>query len=332
MSLSEEQTSKIREQRDKQQLSAVFEMPDLTEPGESLSAAEITFFKENGFLIKQGLLDTNQVSSALDAVWTHLVDHVPMADSQQLSRKNRASWRSPAWAPMPPHPTSGLHQGRQPIEYFGRTVKLHDIGDRPYLLDLLPRNKRVLEIATRLLGDNLRPTTVTRGVYGVFPPADEAKNPDRLRGASLGPHTDQVCQQLNICAYLDDVRPRSGGFTVYPGSHRAMYQAHTHDSNWSPGTGFREAVRRVIDSIEPLELCAQQGAVIFWHGRTMHSAGIHIGEDIRWALFADYTLDMDILGEDEHRTLGQYEWFKNAKLFRHDYPISEDMWAHWACG
>jgi hypothetical protein len=332
MPLSEEQISKIREQRERQKLSAVFEMPDLAQPDECLSEAETDFFRDNGFLIKPGLLDQDQVKSALDEVWTHLVDHVPMAPGAKLSREDKESWRAPVWADMQPHPTSGPYQGRQPIEHFGRTVKLHDIGDQGYLLDLLPRNEQVVEVATRLLGENLRPTTVSRGVYAVFPPADDGKNPDRLRGASLGPHTDQVCQQLNVSAYLDDVGPRNGGFTVYPGSHKLMYQAHTHDANWSPTTGFREAMRQVIDTIEPLELCAKQGSVIFWHGRMVHSAGIHTGEDIRWALFGDYTLDEDILDEDEHRAVGQYEWFKNAKLFRHDAPASEDMWARWACG
>ena len=36
------------------------------------------------------------------------------------------------------------------------------------------------------------------------------------------------------------------------------------------------------------EIVAEKGAVVFWHGRSVHSPGIHTGDDIRWAMFADF--------------------------------------------
>ena len=70
--------------------------------------------------------------------------------------------------------------------------------------------------------------------------------------------------------------------------------------------------------------------MIFWHGRLAHTPGIHLSDAIRWAAFADYTHDRPLLTDDEHRALGQYEWFKDAKLFRQDFETSADMWRHWA--
>ncbi|MCZ6869759.1 MAG: phytanoyl-CoA dioxygenase family protein [Gammaproteobacteria bacterium] len=310
-------------------------MPDLAVPGEVVSKAEMDFFMKNGFFVKKGLLDPLKLAPALDQIWAHLLERVPVLEGSgwELSREDSATWMNPQWAPMPPHPTSGPYQGRQPIEHMGRIVKLHDVGDADYLLDLLPNDQSVRAVAEVLLGEDLRPSVRMRGVYAVFPTKDPAdpSGKRRLSGASLGPHTDQVCQQLNAAAYLDDVSPRSGGFTVYPGSHKRMFQAHEYESNWSPLPSYHDVMNKVVEDIEPYELVAEKGSVIFWHGRTVHSAGIHTGSSIRWALFADFTHNREVMSDEEHRDLGQFEWFKDAKLFRDDWPVSvDDMWRNWS--
>ena len=308
-------------------------MPDLAAPGEVVSKAEAEFFTNNGFFIKKGLLDPAKLAPALDQIWSHLLEKVPVLKGSgwELSREDSRTWMNPQWSPMPPHPVSGPHQGRQPIEHYGRIVKLHDIGNAGYLLDLLPNDRDVRAVAEALLGEDLRPSIHTRGVYAVFPTqsTSDPSGKRRLSGASLGPHADQVCQQLNTCAYLTDVPPRSGGFTLYPGSHMLMFQAHKYESNWSPLPSYQDAMRKVVEDIEPVELIGEKGTVIFWHGRMVHSVGIHIGSSIRWALFADFTQNREVMSDEEHRRLGQFEWFKDAKLFKDDWPVSGDMWRNW---
>ncbi len=310
----------------------VFRMPELAVAGQAVSQAEIEFFIANGFIVKRGLLDARAVAAALDRAWAHLLGHVPVAEGWSLSRRDPSSWINPRWAPMPPAAESGPHQGRQPIVYSGVTVKLHDLGDADYLLDLLPNNPRVRRVATTLLADDLRPSARTRGVYAIFPTAPVASGEADVDGAALGPHTDQVCQQLNACAYLDHVAPRNGGFTIYPGSHKMLFQAHRTEANWSPLACYRDVVRRVVEEITPWELIGEQGDVIFWHGRSVHSSGIHVGGDVRWAVFADFTRDREVLSADEHKRLGQFEWYKDAKLFRDDPAATGDMWRHWKLG
>lgn len=316
------QQAALAQQRQRQRVSAVFAMPDLSVPGEALSAAEAAFFVEHGFLVKSALLPKKRCDAALARSWTHLLEHVPLADAESWRPDPGApaTWLNPRWGEMPAHPESGPFQGRQPLEYYGRIVKLHDIGGADFLVDLVPNHPAVQSVARTLLGDSLTPSTLTRGVYAVFPTRRDDATPDhsRISGAALGPHTDQVCQQLNVCAYLDDVQPRNGGFTIYPGSHRIMYAQHRFGANWSPRATFADAQTEVAQTIEPLEIVAPQGSVVFWHGRAVHSSGIHTGADIRWAVFADFTEDRPVLDEDTHRRLGQYEWFKNAKLFRDD--------------
>ena len=312
--------------------STVFEPPALAVKGEIVSRAEIEFFKQNGFLFKRGLIERGAATDALNRAWQSLLETVPPADGNwELKREDPDTWRAPKWSVLPPADTSGPFEGRQRTAVHGRTVKMHEIGNQRFLLDLVPNNPRIREIARAMLADKLKTSERTRGIYALFPSEQLGLGEigKRLSGASLGPHTDRVCQQLNVCAYLDDVPPRSGGFTVYPGSHRIMFKAHQYEANWSPTDSFNDALREVVTTITPVEFAGQQGDVVFWHGRTVHSAGVHIGDSIRWAVFADFTEDRDILDADAHRELGLYEWFKDAKMFTNDEEVSDDMWKSW---
>lgn len=312
---------------DTRKLSRIFEFEDRTEPGELLSSREIDFFKENGFLVKKRLVEPALVDAALQRTWNYVLDSIPVDDatSWQLSCDDPTTWVNPRWAKMSPPEGSGFYEGRQRIVYSGTTVKAHDIGDADFLLDLLPDNLKVRELGERFLG-SLKSSERTRGVYALFPLEPSRRE---VSSSRLGPHTDRVCQQLNLCTYLSDVKPRGGGFTIYPGSHKLMHFAHEFTANWSPNDKFRELAQEVVHSIEPIELVAEVGDVIFWHGRLVHSAGIHVRDDIRWAVFGDYSQDRPILTEDQHRALGQYEWFKDTKLFKEDTRTSDDMWVDW---
>jgi hypothetical protein len=313
--------------------SRVFSAPDLAEPGVVLSAAEIRFFKEHGFLLKHALLDQEAMAAAMERAWDHLLEVVPRDphSAWRLDRNDPSTWVNPRWAAMPPHPQSGPHQGRAPVEYYDHgVVKLHTLGDDEFLLRDFANHPRVREVASALLGSPLRPTRFFRGVYPIFPTRDGSSAEAQLERRKLTPHTDQVCQQLNVCAYLGDVGPRAGGFTVYPGSHVRLFHEHRYEANWSPLPSYAGTLQEIASTVEPLELTAARGSVIFWHGRLAHTPGIHLSDAIRWAAFADYTHDRPTLTEDEHRALGQYEWFKDVQLFREDSEVSSNLWRHWA--
>lgn len=315
--------------------SVVYQAPRLASPGVALSPAEASFFVANGFFVKHGLLSATALDRARDRIWSHLLDRVPRKLDAPLRPDDPATWVAPEWAPRPPTPKAGPHAGRRRIDYGGTTVKLHDLGSASYLLHLVPNAQALREVAAALLGD-LRPSSRSRGVYALFPNAT-SKHVDV--GDALSPHTDRVCQQLNVCVYLDDVPPRSGGFTLYPGSHRTMFKAHRYHANWSPTQDYENAIEQATSATTPLEIAGAKGDAIFWHGRSIHSAGAHLGEGIRWAIFADYTHCRPTLSDDEHHAVGQYEWFKDAKLFREDAFVeadgdagSEEMWRGWRLG
>ena len=316
-------------------LSTVFEMPEIAPSSgtEKLVREEIEFFVENGFLVKKNLIqDVDLINNALTIAWNNVIKHAPLSDTPQdsLSRDDPESWFDPCWEQMPPPAKSGFYEGRQRFVFDRSTVKLHDIGHLQVFLDLLPNNANVQHVAKQLLGPNLRAVKRTRGVYALFPRREAATLSEvHLSGNMLGPHSDRVCQQLNLCTYLSEVPPRGGGFTVYPGSHKIMSHAHAKQSNWSPLPNFSDYIKQVVREIRPVELIGEPGDVIFWHGRTVHSSGIHIGSNIRWALFGDLMRDEPVLSEDEHRAVGQYEWFKDTRLLRDDAAVSNDLWHNW---
>ena len=228
-------------------LSRVFSAPDLAAPGVVLSAAEIRFFKEHGFLIKHALLDQDAMARAVERAWEHLLEVVPPDPHSdwRLDRNDPSTWVNPRWAPMPPHPQSGPYQGRAPVEYYGGIVKLHTLARADFLLRDFANHPRVLDVVRALLGSPLRATRSVRGVYAIFPTRDGTSTQAELERRRPTPHTDQVCQQVNVCVYLGDVGPRSGGFTVYPGSHSRLFREHRYEANWSPLPSYPGALQEV---------------------------------------------------------------------------------------
>ena len=298
-----------------------------------LTSTEIDFFVEHGYLVKRQIVEEQHLKQdALEFAWSYLLENLPYDPdtSWRISRENTASWFTPKWRRMPPADDHGFYEGRQRINYGGQTIKLHDIGHKQVFLELLPNHVNVRHIAAHLLSADLRESTRTRGVYALLPKRRTSEEKmEYVRTRALGPHTDRVCQQLNVCTYLDSVPPRGGGFTVYPGSHKIMFQAHETESNWSPTPEFRDAIAHVRETITPVEFAGEAGDVIFWHGRTVHSSGVHLASNIRWALFGDFMRNAEVLSDDHHRAVGQYEWFKDTRLLANDLPVSSDMWRGW---
>lgn len=294
----------------------------------SVSPAEVAQFKERGYFIRRGLVEDELVDTAMEKVWEYLLESIALSDDGEwlVSPTDPLTWLDPQWCHAEPAPKSGFYEGRPKIVADRRTVKLHDLGHQRYIRDMSTNHRYIRGIAEQVLGRPLKTSERTRGVYALFPSVRGQQHPE---SAKLGPHTDRVCQQLNIAVYLADVEPQAGGFTIWPGSHQYMHDAHRFQSNWSPKEGFRDRVREALENTTPFEFIGSKGDVLFWHGRLIHSAGIHVKDTIRWAVFADFSHDRPVLNPDEHRRLGQYEWFKDTKLFRNDYPATDDMWRGW---
>ncbi len=65
---------------------------------------------------------------------------------------------------------------------------------------------------------------------------------------SLGPHIDGQPWQLGSITLLDDCPPRSGGTTIWPGSHKVLYYDHKHEYNFTPKGALRSWAN-LVDSL-----------------------------------------------------------------------------------
>ena len=93
--------------------------------------------------------------------------------------------------------------------------------------------------------------------------------------------------ELLVSMILEDIGPREGGFTLYPGSARALYPTSAQALNWVATEHSPAAMDDIKANIQPIEFTGKAGDVVFCHGWTVHSAGIHDGKRIRMAAFHD---------------------------------------------
>ena len=129
-----------------------------------------------------------------------------------------------------------------------------------------------------------------QGIYTIWPLPEELAG--KRAATRLSPHVDFHAGLLSAMVLASDVRPQSGGFTLWPGSHRRMHTAfETTMGNvlagaeggapqvWSDRA--RELVRAIRRDTALVEFVGRAGDVVFWHARLVHSAGIN-WSGVRW--------------------------------------------------
>lgn len=119
-----------------------------------------------------------------------------------------------------------------------------------------------------------------------------------------------------------------------------MYPAFEFEfNNGTRGEAYQAAHRHAVKTIRPLECCGEAGTVIFWHGRCLHSRGIHTGRTVRLAIPGDFqqagretvppVRPAFPLSKDVQKKVNGLEWFKDTLPFAEDIAPQADMWASW---
>ena len=280
---------------------------DLDPPGSDklgLTAEEVEQFRQTGFVVKRGLIPKEDFSAFVDLWWQQ-----PPVLAAKMSRNDPASWEAPgkrwpkdnrwglasnwmgggAW-PSPegerPGASVGERVGRLPHkltqDISNDVWRWHGIGHDQAFVAATSAHPRVLYMAEALLGGPVKRPRRNRGIYAIFPR-------DRSGPASkLGPHMDQNMTEMTVVAYMQDVDPRSGGFTIYPTSPQLLYPTSEQALNWVPTDQSKEAMDNIVANVQPLEFVGKAGDVLFCHGWMVHSAGIHENSSIRMAVVQDF--------------------------------------------
>ena len=114
---------------------------------------------------------------------------------------------------------------------------------------------------------------------------------------------------LGLATYIYDVEARGGGTVFWPGSHITSweflrkYPGHLDHS-------FKEHPEylAMIEDIQPVEVPAKAGDVIFWHCNILHETSHNASNHIRYGLFARLP-------------------HKDQEMFRDEIPA--DLWKRW---
>ncbi|MDA1191286.1 MAG: phytanoyl-CoA dioxygenase family protein [Candidatus Poribacteria bacterium] len=230
-----------------------------------LTDDEIRFFRDNGYLIKRGVLDPDLMSEARDSLWANAPD--------SRRRDDPDTWIG-AWKPEDESDDpKSLRKGTR--------WNFRLLGGEEFMVNLLPADPNVHGMAEQLLGEGTIPVpTRMRGIYCTFPYGDVEKK-------GYGCHVDAHPFHLGVVGYIDDVPPEGGGFCVWAGSHKTFYQDFHSQYKMEPKDCHEEHRRQVNDS--PHTDCyGSAGDIVFWHHRIGHMAGHNYSRQIRQAVLCDY--------------------------------------------
>ena len=129
----------------------------------------------------------------------------------------------------------------------------------------------------------------TRGLYCTLP--NSPSHAPEYRGA----HSDGACYgrwRLQMSAYISDVPPNSGGFTVWPGSHSRIWpeqwkafkegERHTdkHLAVRRAGGYADPVIGEIKADTQPFDCHGPTGTVVLWHTKILHIAGQNASNDV----------------------------------------------------
>ena len=129
----------------------------------------------------------------------------------------------------------------------------------------------------------------TRGLYCTLPGSPPLASDYR------GAHSDGACYgrfRLQVAAYIDDLPPDSGGFTVWPGSHariwpeqwKAFREGEKHTDKHlevRKAGGYNDPVIAEIKAdTQPVDCHGPAGTAVLWHTKILHIAGQNASADV----------------------------------------------------
>ncbi len=304
----------------------LYEDPPWTHREPSLSEHEIEHFKRYGFVIKRGLIDDRAaLRQALDHAW----DQVPRGI---ISRDNPETWLNKPhekWTAQDAEKVGLLARGNWKIRSRGEA----GFGTDPILVRRVAGNPRLIRVVEQFLGGPMMRPRRVRGIYFILP-----KPPGTSAG--YGVHADYSAAHLSAMVLIDSVPPRTGGFTVWPGSHLRLHEHWdtVHGGNISDDRreGFRLARDEILRDTTPMELTGEPGDVVFWHSRILHSAGINHSAEwdsprVRAIVPVDFQIDGRNYYDDVQYGPGpNVQYWVDTRNFRNDETATADnVWDDW---
>ena len=220
---------------------------------EVLSAAEIAFYEENGYLV--------------------LENRVPMEIIAEI-RSEIGRFTGMARGMTASDDKIDLEDSHTPQDPRIRRVKLpHTQSD---VVDALMRSDHILAPARDLIGPNLRLQTSKLNMKSAGFGAAVEWHQDW----AFYPYTND--DVLAVGLIIDDMGPENGPLMVFPGTHRKGVYNHHHDGVFA---GAMDLEAEGLDMADAVPLTGPAGSISIHHVRVVHGSALNRSTQDRRIIF-----------------------------------------------
>jgi len=269
-----------------------------------LTTEEIKIFKRQGYLIKRGILDPKLMARARECKWA--------GAPPRMKKDDPTTWIGP----FREDEDTGGDAGKNSRN--GCMWKYREPASEGWLVGMIPQNPVIFGWAEQLLGKGevVIPDSV-RGIYCRLPEGHLPKKPT-ICHCDVGPdHLHSTANKalfapgLGVVGLIEDIPPHGGAFTVWPETHRNIYQLFLSIEGLERNEAYKKRIIEFNDDLH-VEGFGKAGDVLLWHRLLAHTAGQNRSEklQLREAVLADYD--------------------KIDPLDSPDLVSYQDMWCQWS--
>ena len=246
-----------------------------------LTEAEVRFFKREGYLFKRGVMEPELMARARERLWT--------GAPSRMKRDDASSW----FGPFRPDEEEPGPENRR----LGYMWKFRAASAEEWIRRMSATDATIWGWVEQLLGKGeVIPPERIRGIYCRLPMAEEptqpfgchcdAFNPDNLYKE---PVEKLLRPRLSLVGLIAPIPPGGGGFTVWPRTHRAVYEVFANLEGQERMEVYKEKIKE-FNQQTPVEACGEAGDILFWHCLLGHAAGNNRSKKIqlREAVLADW--------------------------------------------
>ena len=274
-----------------------------------LSQDEISFFKREGYLFKRSVLDPELMARARERKWKGAPD--------RMKRDDPTTW----FGPFRSEEEDEGPENRK----TGYTWKYREPANEEWIIGMLATDSTIFGWVEQLLGiGEVKQPERTRGIYCRLPMGEAPEEPtvshcdvtpDNL---DKQPAEQLFAPRLGLVGLIAPIPQRGGAFTVWPGTHRIVYDLFLHLEGQERVKAYKERIIQFNDE-RRVEGHGAAGDILFWHGFLAHTAGWNRSAQIqlREAVLCDYQKkeNEDLAAQRPHGDMWR-EWSEETRRAR----------------
>lgn len=275
-----------------------------------LTEEEISFFKREGYLFKRGVMDPELMARARDALWA--------AAPPRMRRDDPSTWTGPFRDEEEVSTPENVCKGH--------TWKFRVKSGEDWMIRMTAADEAISTWVAQLLGEGtvVHPGSV-RGIYCRLPDDEERTDPLKCHVDAFNPQkVDEIDMgvllrpRISLTGVIAAIPPGGGGFTVWPRTHRGVYEVFANYKGQERQRRFDEKLEE-FNRQTPVEACGEPGDIMFWHHLLGHAAGRNRSQviQLREAVLTDWDKEDDeaLAVQRPHRDMW-HEWSAEIQAAR----------------